>query len=419
MKTKLIVLAVGVALSGVSGSVLAGAFGIATQAGSGTGNAYSSGAASAEDAQSAFFNPAAMSLLPRGTHVSGSLHFLRPSFKFNDEGSTIPGALGAGSGGDGGDWNYVPNAALATTLSNGLSVGLTVNVPFGLKTHYDAGWIGQRIALMSEIKTVNVNPAISYKVSPSFALGVGINVQYIEAELTNTSALGISNLKANDVGYGWNVGAMFNVSPSTRIGLAYRSSIKYELDGAISFSGVPAANANASADLRTPDSVSLSFFSAVNPKWDVMADLTWTKWSNIKSIIPTCRQASAVVCAGGAGPAILGATLPTNWDDTWRVSVGANYKYSDRMKLRFGLAYDPTPTNDTDRTARLPDQDRFWVALGAQIALSRQGKLEIGYAHEFVRDARVNTQVFGTAFRQTGHFEDRADILSIAYSHSF
>lgn len=419
MKVRLIGLAVSVALSGVSGSVYAGAFGIGTQSGSGTGNAYAAGAAGAEDAGSAFFNPASMSLLPAGKHVSGALHLLRPSFKFRDEGSTIPGALGVGNGGDGGDWNFVPNGAFVMSLDNRISVGLSLNAPFGLKTEYDQGWIGQRIALMSEIRSVNLNPAIAYKVSPALSLGAGLDVQYIEAELTNASALGTSNLKANDVGYGWNIGVMFSPSAATRVGIAYRSSIKYELDGAVSFTGLPAANASATADLRTPDSLSLSFFSAVTPKWDLMGDITWTKWSNVKSIVPTCRQVSAVVCAGGNGTPILGATLPTNWSDSWRVSLGTNYKYSSDLKLRFGLAYDPTPTNDVDRTARLPDQDRVWVALGLQYAVSRQGKLEIGYAHEFVRDARVNTQVFGTAFRQTGHFKDRADIVTVGYSHSF
>lgn len=420
MKTGWIALALGVAAGGASAIVHAGGFGIATQAGAGTGNAYTSGAASAEDAASLWFNPASMALLPRGTHVSGALHLLRPSFKFQNEGSTIPSVLGSGNGGDGGDWNFVPNGAIVTSLANGLSVGVSLNAPFGLKTEYGEGWIGQPIALMSGIKAVNVNPAIAYKASPALSIGFGLNVQYLEAELTNTAgALGVAKLEANDVGYGWNVGAMFQASPSTRIGIAYRSSIKYELDGGIAFSAAPTQNANATADLRTPDSVSLSVFSAVTPKWDVMADITWTQWSHIKSIVPTCRQANATVCASGVGSPIRGATLPTNWKDTWRIGVGANYKYSEQTKLRFGLAYDPTPTNDVDRTARLPDQDRLWVALGAQVALSRQGRLEIGYAHEFVRDARVDTQVSGTAFRQTGRFNDRADIVSVAYSHSF
>jgi len=367
----------------------------------------------------AWTNPAAMSLLPAGRHVSAAGHLLRPSFKFQDGGSTIPGALGSGSGGDGGDWAAVPNAAFVMSLNKDLSFGFALNVPFGLKTEYDNGWIGQRIALMSEIKAINFNPSLSYKLSPSVSVGVGVSAQYFEAQLTNTSALGAAVLKADDIGFGFNVGAIFRATPSTRIGVSYRSSNDYTLEGSTTFSAVPAANARAEAKLRTPESASLSFFSAIDPKWEIMADLTWTRWSRVQSIVPTCQQASAVVCAGGVGTPVVGATLPTHWKDTWRIGVGANYKYSDRLKLRMGLAYDPTPTNDVDRTARLPDQDRFWVAAGAQYVLSKQGRLEFGYAHEFVRDARVNTQVFGTAFRQIGHFEDRADILTIAYSHAF
>jgi len=293
-----------------------------------------------------------------------------------------------------------------------------VNAPFGLKTHYDSGWIGQRIALKSEIKTVNVNPSVAYRLTPSLSIGAGVNAQFIEAELTNASALGTSKLEADDMGWGFNVGLALQATPSTRIGLHYRSSIKYTLKGDAKFSGAPPANADVRADLRVPENVSLSFFSAVTPQWELMADVTWTRWSRIKSIVPICREVSFLVC-GASGASLLGATLPTNWKDTWRFGVGANYKHDARWKLRAGLAYDPTPTNDTDRTARLPDEDRFWVAFGAQYTLSKHGAIEVGYAHEFVRDPRVDTRVFGTSFRQRGHFDASADILSIAYSHAF
>jgi long-chain fatty acid transport protein len=346
------------------------------------------------------------------------LHALRPSFKFRDEGSTIPGVLGSGEGGDGGGWEFVPNGYFAMSLGNNLSVGVGVNAPFGLKTEYPSGWIGDRIARSSEIKTVNINPSIAYKVTPNLSIGAGVSVQYLEAELTNASQLGTSKLEADDIGWGFNVGVAMQATAATRIGLHYRSSIKYKLDGDATFSAVPAANESLHADLRVPENVSLSIFSALSPQWEVMADVTWTRWSRIKSIVPVCGGVSFGVCPVAGNP-LVGATLPTNWKDTWRFSVGANYRYSPTWKFRFGLAYDPTPTNNTDRTARLPDEDRFWVALGAQYTVSKNGKVELGYAHEFIRDADVNTQVFGTAFRQRGHFDVRADILTVAYTHSF
>jgi long-chain fatty acid transport protein len=326
--------------------------------------------------------------------------------------------LGSGDGGNGGDWAFIPNGAFAWKLASNWSFGIGMNAPFGLKTEYEPGWIGQRIALTSEIVSVNLNPTVAYQLSPSVSIGAGVSVQYLEAKLTNTSALGNAKLKADDVGYGFNIGVAVQATPSTRIGLHYRSSIKYELDGDATFSGAPAANAPIRVDLRVPESVSFSILSAVTPQWDLMADVTWTRWSRIKSIIPICGPASFAVCPVPGAP-LVGGTLAADWKDTWRVGVGANYRYSPTWKFRFGLAYDPSPTNNTDSTARLPDEDRLWVALGAQYTVSRNGRIEIGYAHEFMDDAKVNTQVFGTPFRQIGRFENRADILTIAYSHQF
>jgi long-chain fatty acid transport protein len=106
--------------------------------------------------------------------------------------------------------------------------------------------------------------------------------------------------------------------------------------------------------------------------------------------------------------------------------VGANYKWSDQTKLRFGLAFDQTPTNDTTRTPRLPDQDRTWVAFGVQYKPTKTGKLDFGYAHEFIKDAKVNVGVPRPSAIPAcptsclnGTFKNQADILSIQYSHSF
>src|SRR5690606_35145489 len=146
MKRTWIGLSIGAAFAAAAGSAYAGAFGIGTQTPA-TGNAFAGGAAVAEDASVVWTNPAAMSMLPQGRHLTVVGHALRPSFKFRNDGSTIPPVLGSGNGGDGGDWAFVPNGYFAMDLGNNLSVGLGVNAPFGLKTDYNDGWIGQRIAL--------------------------------------------------------------------------------------------------------------------------------------------------------------------------------------------------------------------------------------------------------------------------------
>jgi len=417
----LIPLAVAAALTGLALNAGAGGFAIGTQSGSGTGNAFAGGAAAADDASVAWSNPAGMTLLPPGKQVSGALHILKPSFKFSNTGSTgLFLAPGTGEGGDGGGWAFVPNGFFSMDINPRLRLGFALNVPFGLKTDYDAGWRGALTGLRSEIKTVNLNPSIAYRISDAFSIGAGVSVQKLDAQLTafsGSAALGNVRLDADDIGYGFNVGLMFQPAAGTRIGASYRSSIKYDLEGTVGFSGPAGAPGGSEirADLRVPESVSLSIAHAMTPRWELMADVTWMRWSRLQQLVVTRTT----------GP-LAGAnftTLEFQWDDTWRFGVGANYQVNDQMKLRFGLAFDQTPTNDTFRTPRLPDQDRTWVALGMQHRMSKAGVIDWGYAHEFIRDASVNVPAVGTACVPagclTGKFKNKADIFSIQYSHTF
>ncbi len=408
-------LAVGAALAGLASSAVAGGFAIGTQSGSGTGNAFAGGAAAADDASVAWYNPALMTLLP-DRQVAGALHVLKPSFKFQNNGSTSP--IGTGEGGDGGDWAFVPNGFFTIAINPSLSFGLALNVPFGLKTEYESGWRGQFTALKSEIKTININPSVAYKINNMVSIGGGVSVQRIEAELTNSAGgAGISTLSADDIGYGYNLGLMIQASPTTRIGAHYRSKIKYQLEGTVGFSVAGVANGDVRADLEVPDSASLSVFQTLG-NLELMGDITWTGWSSVKQL-EVIRTSTATTLPGlpGASGSTL-STLPLNWDDTWHYAIGANYKLNPQTKLRVGVALDKTPTNDVDRTSRLPDQDRTWLAFGVQFKPTKTSILDVGYAHEFIKDANINNSQ-GAAGQLTGTFKNKADILSVQYSLSF
>jgi len=416
---------VAAALAGAAAGSFAGGFGIATQSGSGTGNAFAGGAAAADDASVAWSNPAAMMALPSGNQITAAGHFLRPSFKFSNTGSTGAFApAGTGEGGDAGDWAFVPNLFFTTDINPRLRLGVAVNAPFGLKTDFEPGWRGQLTALKSEIKSVNINPSVAYKLSDTVSIGGGVSVQRLQAELSGfagSAAAGNLKLDADDTSYGFNLGLLAQVSPSSRFGFSYRSSIKYDLGGTASFSGTSGAllGSNVTASLTVPESASASFFTTLNPKWDLMGDITWTGWSKVQQL--DVIRTSATGAGSAAGSTLT--SLAFRWSDTWRFGIGANYKASDQTKLRFGIALDRTPTNDTTRTPRLPDQDRTWLAVGVQHRVSKAGTLELGYAHEFVRDATVNVPVPGfttcAAGCLTGKFADKADIISVQYSHLF
>ncbi len=401
--------AVAAALAAITSTTMAGGFGIATQNGSGTGNAFAGGAAVAEDASTVWYNPAGMTALPGTTNFAVAAQILRPSFKFENNGSTLP--IGTGEGGDGGDWTYIPQGFVTHKLSDKWSVGAAFNTPFGLKTAYDAGWRGQSIALTSQVKTYNLNGSVAYKINDMFSVGAGVNYQKAEIKFNSQIAIGFVEPNLSDSAVGYNFGVLFQPTTSTRIGAHYRTAINYQATGTLTAPVLLGGSSSATAGLTTPDTASVSVFHALAPQWDIMGDVTWTGWSHVKQL--------TVVRTSGALTGAAPVSLTFNWRDTWRTSLGANYKPNATWKFRAGVAYDKTPTNDVDRTARLPDQDRTWLAFGAQMKVSKAGTVDVGYAHEFVKNASVNNVAPVTGLRLIGQFKNQVDILSLQYSHSF
>lgn len=401
-------LTAGLALAGCTHLAHAAGFALIEQNASGLGNAYAGAAAVAEDASTVYYNPAGMSLLPdRQIVVVG--HLIKPRMEFS---GTVSPAVGGGEGGDAGELAFVPNAYFAFRLTPDVHLGLGVNSPFGLKTQYDADWVGRFQAIESEVTTVNVNPSIAWKASDSLSLGGGLSVQRIDATLSNNiSPLApgaVMTVEGDDYGWGWDVGALWRPATGTRIGLSYRSEVDYTLEGTLTSNGslpLPPSG-DVTADITLPASASLSAFHKLSPNVDLLADVTWTGWSAFDRL--------AVVYTSIAYP--LPAT-PENWNDTWRYSLGATWHMDDAWSFRGGVAYDEAPVSDLYRTPRIPDGARTWVALGGQYRTGKRGAIDFGYAHLFVEDVALNSRGGGTTL--SGEYDSQVDVLSAQYTHSF
>lgn len=420
-------LAVASALWAMSGGVQASGFAVIEQSASGMGNAFAGGAAVAEDASTIFFNPAGMSRIA-GNQAAVAAHAIIPSGKFKDGGST--GAILQTAGGNGGDFGklaIIPNAYLTTQINEALHFGIGVNVPFGLETDYDSNWIGRFQAVKSKIETINVNPALAYQVNDQLTLGIGLDYQHIRGKLTsmtNYSALaggglgpnleGLSRVTGNDSAWGYNVGALFEFTPQTRIGLHYRSQIDYTLKGDVTFANVPAQlaaalpNGPVTLDITMPESISLSAFHQVNPRWDVMMDATYTNWSVFEKL--------KIDRTSGANL----TTVNENWKDTWRFSVGANHHYNEQWTARAGIAYDQTPIRDAFRTARIPGNDRTWVTLGGQYKPFSATAIDFAYAHLFFKDPTIaqNATASGRG-NLVGSYNESVNIISVQLTQNF
>jgi long-chain fatty acid transport protein len=459
-----------------AGNAGAAGFQLFEQGVGGLGTAYASGAA-AEDASTIYWNPAGMTYLP-GKNISAGLHLINPAAKFKNEGSTFPNVGGApvtgGNGGDAGGVAPVPNGFYSHAINDQLRVGIGMSSIFGLKTEYDNGWVGRYHALVSDLRTINVNPSLAYRINDKFSIGGGLNLVRADVELSNAinfgllgavSAIGAIqqsavipaaqkpaliagvqaqipalnqsldgkvNLQGDDMAYGFNLGLMAQVTPAARVGFSFRSKVKIEVEGKAKFT-VPTfalpgalapvgaqvnaglqtafANTDVKATVELPEIVSLNTHVQLNDRWGLMGDLTWTNWSRFEELRIKFKDGRA------------DSVTPEKWKDSYKVAFGANFKMNEKWTLRGGLAYDKSPVEDEFRTPRIPDADRTWIAFGARYNMSDHNSIDVGFAHIFVDDPKLNkVSDESVAQIQTllrGKYDSNVNVLSVGYNHRF
>lgn len=413
----------GLATTILSGQALAAGFQLIEQSVSGMGTAYAGGSALGEDATTVFFNPAGMTRL-EGTQTSAGFHVVMPQAQFDNKGSsTATGVALTKSGGDAGETGVVPNLYASHQYNEQLFFGLGINVPFGLSTHYDNDWAGRYYAIKSEVETVNINPSLAYKLNDWLSLGAGLNAQYIDAKLTNAVDFGLimnpalsttmdgrAKVQGDDWAYGYNLGLLVNLGDRTRIGAHYRSKLDYTIKGEVQFNDVPAplqgtfTNGNARSSVDLPWTLSLSLVHEFNPKWALMADFTRTGWHDLEELrfeFDTGLQDNVT-------------TL--NWNNSNRYSLGATYAPTSQWTFRAGMAFDETPIPDKEyRTPRIPGEDRIWGSVGVGYKYSDHLSFDLGYAHLWVEDPKIDKTAAGEDARRgnlKGEYDASVDIVS-------
>ena len=432
-------------LFAASSNCFASGFAIVEQSVSSLGVSFA-GALGGDDPSTMFFNPASITLL-EGQQITAGLHVIDPSTKFKatTANNTLGMSLGTDNGGDGGVTAVVPNFYYTNKLNNKLSIGLGLNAPFGLATDYGKSWVGRYYAVESVVETININPVVAYKVTDQLTLAAGVSAEYMDVTLSSMVDGGlvaysvgitsdptvISNSQydvfventADDWGYGFNLGAMYEFTPTTRVGVAYSSEIKHNLEGKVK-TKVPSTltslaglfqNQDVHGDVTLPATASVNFYSKITNKLALMADVTWTEWSSFDELTINFDGAKIATKAS--------STTTEKWDDSWRYSLGGTFQATDSLLIRAGIAYDETPISDKYRTPRIPGEDRFWVTLGTGYQITQSISVDAAYAHLFVSDSKMEKNAeddedtaHGTV---VGDFENSVDIFSVQLSYKF
>jgi len=345
-----------------------------------------------------------------GNMVSAGFAFIPIDVKFSDGGSTdlLGNPMTGPTSRNGGVDGYVPHLYASFALDEKWSVGLAVNAPFGLGTEYGSMWTGRYWATKSELKVFNVQPSVAWAATDKLSLGAGLNVIYSDGTLSNMidfgsigAALSVPGLSpqandgsvsitGDDLSLGFTLGALYEFTDQTRAGVTFRSQVRQTLSGSADFFVPPEAapltnggtvfqDTGAEVPLTLPPSVSASVYHAFDPRWAVVADVTWTRWSTFDAFVVRFDN-----------PAQPTVTQAADWNDTWRFSVGCIFTPNEKWTFRVGAAYEQSAVPDRTREPRVPVEDRYWMTLGAGYAFSDKVVLDVAYLQWFSPDASIN-----------------------------
>ena len=267
-RKQLIVAAASALMVSAAVEALASGYALNEQSVSSMGTAYAGRAASALDASTVYSNPAGMSYLSDAELVGG-ISLIQASTEISDASACQPklsvdGLFNSCSGaplsdvvngtndGDMVPTSFVPFGYYVMPVNDRLTAGFGVYAPSGVSAEYEASYMGRYFARTSDLKTVNFQPTVSYKINRDFSVGGGVYASYVTGTLSQAinplSLEGIADIlqipesvtykgdgygevEGDAWGFGYNIGAIYQVTEPLRLGVTYHSKVDYSILG--------------------------------------------------------------------------------------------------------------------------------------------------------------------------------------------
>ena len=372
----------------------AAGFMLTEQSAGSLGRAYAGVGVDGTDISGVFYNPATMTLHP-GTQIQAGFVAVGLDLAYEgDQGDTENGAANT---------QPIPFGYISHQMTDNMWIGLAMTVPFGMGTDYSENWALAGRGISAKVLTFDFNPNVAWKLSDTLSLGAGMSLQYASADLKLKKSLGQtgsatfdSEIDADSIAWGFNVGLMWSPLDNLRFGLSYRSRINHNADGDLTLDN-PSEQLissmmktyDATATLSTPAWAMATAAWDVNDLVSLYATFRWTDWSifselKINSDLPS-------------------EPIVNKWQDTYLFSVGTDLRFTNWWTFRAGIGYETSPIDDPKtRTAIIPDADRWWFALGSSFQATDNLQLDVSAAWLHGTGER---DLYDTAGQKQGRFD--------------
>jgi long-chain fatty acid transport protein len=261
----------------------------------------------------------------------------------------------------------VPHFFMTSKLTDMVAVGLGFHAPFGLEIEWPDSSPANDVTKYQSLRTYFITPSVGLdlnKFVPGLTVGAGLDLVPATVELRQYiffgETRGEARLGGDAFGIGGRIGAMFRPPsvPQLSVGAMWRSQVNEDFSGkgdfdiAAPYRDQLPPDGDISTSVKIPQSVNIAV--AVRPveNLEIEADGLWVNWSKFKEIRIHL-------------PDMTDTVSPQNYDDTFTLSLGAEYKLpAYNAAIRAGYIYDPTPIPASSLTVQLPDANRHDLTLG-------------------------------------------------------
>jgi long-chain fatty acid transport protein len=350
----------------------------------------------ASDASTAWHNPAGMTRI-NGKELMLTGGALYSTVKFDRDADT---PIDGGNGGDAGGPAPIFGQFYVHSLTDRLKLGANIISITGAVLDYDDDWTGRYLNTEVTLLTITLNPTLAYRVTDWLSIGGGPQIMYANLEMKlrapPPNGTGEVKIDGDDVEFGYDLGALIEISDRTRLGIIYQSEMTPEFSGDIDFSG-PAAPADASTntEITLAQFIRASIYHELNSQWALLGTVGWEDWSAFDNINISTGQGSK--------------NIPRNWDDTYKFAAGVHYRPVKDWLLQLGIAYDTSPVDSKDRTPDMPMDRQIRYATGVQYQWSEAVSLGGQFVYADYGNAKIKNDLLRGEYK-------RNDIFFLAFN---
>lgn len=377
---------------------------------SGLGRSYAGAGVAGDDYSALAYNPAGM--------FSNQKSGMQAGLTVVQQRGTVKGT-GSVPGERGKDlirvYSPLPNFFTQMAVNDKFMLGFGVYTPYGLASDYGADFFATTEGITTDLRIFDTNLSAAYKITDTLSFGASLIYRYVRGKVTGQvkPAAGLMDEYEYDLdNWDWygNYGFMWEPEKDTRFGISYRPTRHHKVTGKLIIEGnIPGVigTFDASSTQILPEQMILSAFTK---KGDFGYSFTarWSRWSRFKKF---------GLYAPAAPGAFAAQSVPYQWKDTWTFAVGTDWYYNEKWTYRAGLSYDKSPaTNGLFRTTRIPDQSRYWASLGFTYNFDKKSRIDVAYAHLFMRTYRAHNGRVGWADVK---YDTQANILGVQYQYDF